>query len=190
MNFFSSCQKENRSKILFIGSSLNSVDWEYTSAADLTSGSAGETSMVRLAAIGQEDSGCHRKSEPLSHRLSFTRASAESPLDTLSAEFCEESACLHCEAAATSCIVATRFATKVWKRLLSFWRYPKTQVLLVQTTDSSTCMSVSVLMILSSLAATTAMLNSNLGILRCLSGDSRDFPMTNEQWIRPHAFVM
>ena len=42
----------------------------------------------------------------------------------------------------------------------------------------------------SSLAATTAALNSNLGIVRCLSGDSWDFPMTNEQWIRPCAFVM
>ena len=151
MNFFSPCQEENRSKLLFIGSSLNSVDWEYTSAVHVTSGSAGETSVAELCALGQEDSGRHRRSGSLSHRLSFTRASAESPRDASSAGFCEESTCLHCEAAATSCIVATRFATKVWKRLLSFWRYPKTQVLLVQNTDSSTCLSFSVLMIMSSL---------------------------------------
>ena len=125
-----------------------------------------------------------------SHRLLFSRASAESPRDASSAGFCEESMCLHCEAAAISCIVATRLATKVWKRFLSFRRYPKTQVLSVQNTDSSTFMSVSVLMILSSLAATTAALNSNRGIVRRLSGDSRDFPMTNEQWMRLCAFVM
>ena len=64
------------------------------------------------------------------------------------------------------------------------------QVLSVQSTDSTTCMLVSLLMILSSLAATTAALNCNLGIVRCLSGDSRDFSMTNEQWMRPLAFVM
>ena len=42
----------------------------------------------------------------------------------------------------------------------------------------------------SSLAATTAALNSNVGLVRCLSGDSWDSPMTNEQWIRLCAFVM
>ena len=113
MNFFNRYQEENHSKILFIGSSLISVDWKYTSAVDFTSGSSGETSRTRLGPIGQEDSGRHRKSGPLSHRLLFNRASAESPRDASSAGFCEESTCLHCEAAATSCIVATRFATKV-----------------------------------------------------------------------------
>ena len=142
MNFFSPCQEENRSKMLFIGSSLNSVDWEYTSAVDFTSGSARETPMAGLGAIGQEDSERHRKSGLLSHRLSFTRASAESPRNASSAGFCEDSTCLHCEVAMTSCIAATLFATKVWKCLLSFRRYPKTQVLSVQNTDSSTCMSV------------------------------------------------
>ena len=113
MNFFNPYHEENRSKILFIGSSLISVDWEYTSAVDFTSGSAGETSRTELGAIGQEDSGCHRKSGPLSQWLLFKRASAESPRDALSAGFYLESTCLHCEAAATSCIAATRFVTKV-----------------------------------------------------------------------------
>ena len=107
MNFFKPYHEENRSKILFIGSSLISVDWEYTSAVDFTSGSAGETSRTELGAIGQEDSGRHRKSRPLSHRLLFNRTSAESPRDASSAGFSEKSTCLHCEAAATSCIVAT-----------------------------------------------------------------------------------
>jgi len=113
MNFFKLYHEENRSKILFIGSSLISVYWEYTSTVDFTSGSAGETSRTGLGATGQEDSGCHRKSGPLSHRLLFNKASAESPRDASSAGFCEESTCLHCEAAATSYIVATRLATKV-----------------------------------------------------------------------------
>ena len=113
MNFFNPYQKENRSKILFIGSSMISVDWEYTSAVDFTSGSSGETSRTEPGAIGQEDSGSHKKSGPLSHRLLFNRASAESPRDASSSGFCDESTCLQSEAAATSCIVATRFSTKV-----------------------------------------------------------------------------
>ena len=51
MNFFNPYQEENRSKILFIGSSLISVDWEYTSAVDFTSGSAGETSRTGVGVI-------------------------------------------------------------------------------------------------------------------------------------------
>lgn len=166
-----SYNKENCSKILFIGTSLISVDWKYTWAWDLTCGSAGKIAGMGLGATGQEHCGCHRKSAPRSHQLLFNRASGESPCDALSTGFCKESACFYCEAAATSCIAATWFATKVSRRLLSFQRYPKTQVLLsVQNTDLSTFMSVSVLMILSNLAATTAALNSNWGIVRSLSG--------------------
>ena len=69
MIFFNPYHEENRSKILLIGPILISVDWAYTSA--------GETSRTGLGAIGPDDSGHHRKSGPLSHRLLFNRASAE-----------------------------------------------------------------------------------------------------------------
>lgn len=84
MNFFNPCHDENRSEILFIGSSLILVNWECSSAVDFTSGSAGETSRTGLCAVGQDDSGCHRKSGPLSHWLLCNRASVESPWDASS----------------------------------------------------------------------------------------------------------
>lgn len=139
-----------------------------------TSGSAG-SSPFSLLPLGHLTSSWRRNGGPVIHLLSKTISRADKPLVASSDGFRAVLTCCH----------FTLLATKVRNFSSVFVIYCSTNVLSVQKTESSSCMSSSERRYRSACSARTAAHSSRRGMVCCSRGANFAFPNTNEHYILP-----